>query len=344
MNCEEIKEMLFLYHDHELTALQKQEVTKHFAQCTSCEKLNQNLLQIHQALSQLPKVNPPFSIVDRLMSQITEIPIQSVEKHSTENVQKSIGFTNIENQKQVLKTRQKLFQKIRFNQKSKSILAASVVILILLSVSWQYGFFPLKKDGFDTALQKDMISPLAERSQIRTESTSAESKQYTAPLAQLDSNQGKTSQGTMAPNASELNSKESTNLQDSKSINPRQINKESISAQKSIENQDIQENSLNVPSQITEQVPASPSNPNLLISQNGKYLAKIEQYQIIITDQNEEKVYFRSAFTWSAEDTIMLEAWSTDAKLTYSVVKNEVVKKYLIDIVKLTEVEISNEP
>jgi hypothetical protein len=75
-----------------------------------------------------------------------------------------------------------------------------------------------------------------------------------------------------------------------------------------------------------------------LTSQDGKYLAVIEQHQVALKDNATQEILFTSKHTWSETDKISLVKWSEDGKLTYQVSNDTSTQNFQIDVVHKTEV------
>lgn len=74
-NCEQIQTLFQAYVDDELEASHRSIFDSHLVDCTTCQKQWQSFQQLSLALSQLPQVTPPYSIVDRMMPQLVQTPV-----------------------------------------------------------------------------------------------------------------------------------------------------------------------------------------------------------------------------------------------------------------------------
>ncbi|GGK18336.1 hypothetical protein GCM10010965_09210 [Caldalkalibacillus thermarum] len=66
MSCEEVLHLIQRLLDHDLTEDEHRQLEQHLSHCPSCAATFQKYQALHQRLEQLPQVNPPLSIVDRI--------------------------------------------------------------------------------------------------------------------------------------------------------------------------------------------------------------------------------------------------------------------------------------
>jgi hypothetical protein len=72
MSCDEVMELMQRFLDHDLTDAEQQSLFSHISTCPECALLYERLRLVDEQLMQLPAVNPPFSIVDRILPLLTE--------------------------------------------------------------------------------------------------------------------------------------------------------------------------------------------------------------------------------------------------------------------------------
>ncbi|WP_309299333.1 zf-HC2 domain-containing protein [Paenibacillus sp. YYML68] len=70
MMCQEVIELMQRYLDRDLDELEYQSMLGHIQQCPDCTDLFERLMKISNELEHLPKVTPPFSLVDAIMPAI----------------------------------------------------------------------------------------------------------------------------------------------------------------------------------------------------------------------------------------------------------------------------------
>lgn len=83
MKCQEVTEWMQRYMDHDLNETETSLLMDHLSKCEHCPPVFERLELLSQELTQLPLVEPPYSIVDRIIPQLNDIerldsPIQSV--------------------------------------------------------------------------------------------------------------------------------------------------------------------------------------------------------------------------------------------------------------------------
>jgi hypothetical protein len=70
MNCEEVMEYMQRYLDGDLSEQEKESMFAHLKSCVSCKEMFERLNRLSDELVSLPKVTPPFSIVDSILPQL----------------------------------------------------------------------------------------------------------------------------------------------------------------------------------------------------------------------------------------------------------------------------------
>ncbi|WP_344907410.1 zf-HC2 domain-containing protein [Paenibacillus hodogayensis] len=66
-------ELMQRHLDHDLNDEEQKAMRAHMQQCPDCEEMFTRLQQLSQELASLPKVTPPFSLVDSILPQLAEI-------------------------------------------------------------------------------------------------------------------------------------------------------------------------------------------------------------------------------------------------------------------------------
>lgn len=84
MSCDEMMELMQRFLDHDLTDEEQQSLFSHIGTCPECALLYERLRLVDEQLMQLPAVNPPFSIVDRILPLLTEQAPAGVSQASEE--------------------------------------------------------------------------------------------------------------------------------------------------------------------------------------------------------------------------------------------------------------------
>lgn len=70
MNCQEVMELIQRHVDHDLNERETSLMHDHVGQCPDCKALLNRLVLLSQGLEQLPRVEPPYSLVDALLPKL----------------------------------------------------------------------------------------------------------------------------------------------------------------------------------------------------------------------------------------------------------------------------------
>ena len=73
MNCQEVMEYMQRELDGDLGGNEAEQMLKHIRQCADCAAMYERLRQLSAELENLPKVTPPFSLVDAILPKLDEI-------------------------------------------------------------------------------------------------------------------------------------------------------------------------------------------------------------------------------------------------------------------------------
>lgn len=74
-----------------------------------------------------------------------------------------------------------------------------------------------------------------------------------------------------------------------------------------------------------------------LASNDGKFIAAIEQHHVAIKDSATQEIRFASKHVWTDTDKVTLIEWSEDGKLTYQVSNDSSTQNFQIDVVHKLE-------
>lgn len=85
MKCQEVMMYMQRQLDGDLAPKEENELHAHLMHCLDCAQMFERLQALSNELSQLPKVMPPFSLVDAIMPQLLELDKQN-ETPQTDNV------------------------------------------------------------------------------------------------------------------------------------------------------------------------------------------------------------------------------------------------------------------
>ncbi|NQX57757.1 zf-HC2 domain-containing protein [Paenibacillus qinlingensis] len=78
MKCQEVMMYMQRQLDGDLAPKEENELHAHLMHCLDCAQMFERLQALSNELSQLPKVMPPFSLVDAIMPQLLELDKQNV--------------------------------------------------------------------------------------------------------------------------------------------------------------------------------------------------------------------------------------------------------------------------
>lgn len=70
MNCQEGMDLMQRYLDRDVSNAETEKLMQHLKQCPDCEEMFDRLQQLSFELENLPKVSPPFSIVDSILPDL----------------------------------------------------------------------------------------------------------------------------------------------------------------------------------------------------------------------------------------------------------------------------------
>ncbi|WP_261305675.1 zf-HC2 domain-containing protein [Paenibacillus andongensis] len=73
MNCQEVMEFMQRQLDGDLDAKEEDVLHAHLMHCLDCAQMFERLQRLSDELTQLPKVIPPYSLVDAIMPQLADI-------------------------------------------------------------------------------------------------------------------------------------------------------------------------------------------------------------------------------------------------------------------------------
>ncbi|MBD0379062.1 anti-sigma factor family protein [Paenibacillus sedimenti] len=73
MNCQEVMELMQRQLDGDLLAQEEEELEAHLMHCLECAEMFERLQRLSDELAGLPKVVPPYSLVDAILPQLGEI-------------------------------------------------------------------------------------------------------------------------------------------------------------------------------------------------------------------------------------------------------------------------------
>ena len=75
VECKQIKKLLQLYIDNDLTSYEKQMVEGHLKGCFACRTELNALSSTVKMLKSFPKISPPPDFTEKVMSRISQLKI-----------------------------------------------------------------------------------------------------------------------------------------------------------------------------------------------------------------------------------------------------------------------------
>lgn len=199
MKCQEVMMYMQRQLDGDLTPNEEDELHAHLMHCLDCAEMFERLQALSDELSQLPKVIPPFSLVDAILPQLLEMDKQNGSP-VTDNV---INFPPVMARKESVNEPKRSIGsrfKEQFSWKIASGVVAAGLIIGFFAFNMQHPVID-NADGFISHTKSD-IKSAPERSDATAGSTQAlDSTAPTARMAnKLDPDIPKQSDST-APNA-----------------------------------------------------------------------------------------------------------------------------------------------
>ncbi|MEY9091708.1 zf-HC2 domain-containing protein [Paenibacillus sp. RC84] len=92
MNCKEVKELMQRDLDGDLNDLERQRLNQHVQQCSECGTMLQRLRMLSKELENLPKIMPPFSIVDSILPQLERLDEEkSNQREEAAGLSRAVG-------------------------------------------------------------------------------------------------------------------------------------------------------------------------------------------------------------------------------------------------------------
>lgn len=340
MKCQGVMEYMQRFLDHDLSKQEQDNMRNHLEQCTSCAEMFGRMNRLSNELVQLPKVVPPFSIVDSIMPKLDEIDRQ---RHAAESKVESLTP----------------WQKFKRSVSIRHIsgIAAACLMLVIVIVQGPHWFNsggsfnnsnsarPESEAGIsgsvtESSAQSMHISSANRTSggaddegavQVKTdERASLHANQY---QANVDSSDVNSKSRAIVPNG-----KEGTDLTDP--IAPEYANAASEHTTGSEQSRSIAVEDSEPFVQISA-FHGEFSEMNPVLSPDGHFSAFAERtdagLQIIVLNHEGERIYASPVKQALQVSAIV---WSEDgASLDYSVFTDDAQTQYTIDVVKRMEVQ-----
>jgi hypothetical protein len=350
MNCEQITELMQRYMDGDLAEMEQELLFAHIKHCPDCATTFSELQLLSAELSNLPKISPPFSIVDSIMPRLVEWDNQIIAAYAEPEIPRN-------------RQHKRLF--------SWPIAGGFVAAAIILS------FFIVDL----TPTSKNDASKMLNINNAVTSSTADTSKQtnpeaipksaysaneqdnpsaYTIPDAQKDKkipqlmmkNQAQSEQAPptekklesvgnekkkVAASASSVAPSPSATSSTSMDANHIQVYFDQPISEPTPQPSDSKvHHSMAIEQQDPNAMKKSLAD-NQLATEDGNLIAFIIQQTVNIKNQNGDMVY-TSLLQWKTTDTIHFLHWLDNTRLFYQVqLEDGQIKQYMIDLVTKKE-------
>jgi hypothetical protein len=297
MKCQEVMELMQRYADRDLNHDEAATMTAHLHQCPVCEVLFERLVALSNDLEQLPKVVPPFSIVDSIMPRLEQVD-RNADAVSADPLPRP-GLWN------------RKWKQMPF--KGLGGIAAACILLVVMLMN-NYPFSGRQADNFIAseemavtesadAAQDSASMKITSRVQPEQPSLSATEKEKASEFSIANKPDEKNAQqeDAAAPAADEMSSSnEGTEVHD--------------------------------PNALTFMA-SGPTDG--VSSHNGNYTAAVEDNRVVVFDAKGERIFVSEPK--EADQIINLQWSPGDKFLEYDAAVGESVKHYIIDIANKTE-------
>lgn len=82
MNCQEVMELIQRHVDDDLNERETSLMQDHVGQCPDCKALLDRLVRLSEGLAQLPRVEPPYSLVDALLPNLDKYEAEALAEET----------------------------------------------------------------------------------------------------------------------------------------------------------------------------------------------------------------------------------------------------------------------
>jgi hypothetical protein len=338
MNCEQITELMQRYMDGDLAEMEQELLFAHIKHCPDCATTFSELQLLSAELSNLPKISPPFSIVDSIMPRLVEWDNQIIAAYA---------------EPEILRNRQ---HKRLFSWPIAGGFVAAAIILSFFIVD----LTPTSKDDASKMLNvNNAVTSSAAGTSKQTDPEAVPKSAYTIPDEQKDKeipqlmmkNDAPIEQAPTAEKKLESVGNEKKKVAASaSSVAPSP----SATSSTSMDANHIQvyfDQPISEPtpqpsdSKVHHSMAIEKQDPNAmkkladnqLATEDGNLIAFIIQQTVNIKNQNGDMVY-TSLLQWKTTDTIHFLHWLDNTRLFYQVqLEDGQIKQYMIDLVTKKE-------
>lgn len=177
MKCQEVTELMQRYLDKDLVEKEYQLILRHLNACPECTSMFEKLQRLSNELESLPKVKPPYNIVDSIMPQLVELDRMN-EERTTEPVASSESTAVMQEQRHKPPQKQGLWRRYVSWGWTGGVVAAGIVLGIFIFQNQ-----PLLNENAGSHVQPEMS-----RMMMDQQSTQNHAESFAAPKSTSSDN------------------------------------------------------------------------------------------------------------------------------------------------------------
>jgi hypothetical protein len=307
MICQEVMELMQRQLDQDLSDQEYEQLIAHLGDCPSCTEIFERLTKLSNDLENLPKVVPPYSLVDAILPQLDEWD----RTGNIAPIAAKAAQSSMESRSSLASPRRESRQRSRGYGIFGGVLAASLILGMI--------FFNGDTFRMGTANESSMIQDHDQSNKVFS------NEALHAPKADGSAERSTISNESVESPESPSASNDSMSL---KAAPDGDAGSPALEAAPEV--------------QATEgemkMMGTSVDTSNELRSNDGTYQAVVEKNKVIVYTQN--KVVYESTINRSDENTINLTSWTGSYTLEYELLTKDGVSKWLIDLKQQTEIEL----
>lgn len=359
MDCEHMLDLMQRYVDMDLSMEEEQQLHDHMNHCSQCATAFARLKALSDALDQLPKVTPKYSIVDAILPKLAEYDIQMQEREEGAALDQPAVPTH-----QDSRTR-RFFSNFSWKIIGSVAVAACAILLFIFNgsgVPSESTFVAGETaDNSQESIPLPSVAPspevrfLADQSvTVPDESPSKEKLDAPAePEEEEPVSATKRPEVTVFTNNPAANDTATADDQLESSSADQSVDEDgplnvvdSNHAEDQTESLDFsnEEEKMGMLGYEEESESVTPDMGHVTLADmktsNDQYVAEVKDRKLIITSVATNEVVFNSTRQWSETEMIYSMGWTTDNKLYYEIADNDSIHAYLVDVQLRTELLI----
>lgn len=342
MNCQGVMELIQRYLDRDLDGEEEEMLFHHAKQCPDCAGMLERLQRLSGELEQLPKVTPPYSLVDAIMPKLDEIDqmqASAANKRGAPHIADSGGSMQIGTSR--WKARRKSWGALG------GVIAAGLIFGLFITND-KLGNHQMTEIQEPSSAPQMYISAVNSEQPGRTgneniQQTERQISGLNKELAVPNANQNQ-AQDSNASNRSMSAASKSEKMSDIASpAQPLEPPSEmmmtefgfGIAATEKEEEHTMESAAAEGQMQIMSMFPEEPVS---FASPDGQYIAEIDGNRVVI--KQGELTVFTSILHQQESAEIVLINWENDYHMLYDVIQDGSAVRYMIDLESKSEVEI----